>query len=226
MKLLDTVALIENMPSLNLYRGQVGTIVEEKVNLNRKYRTSVHKRRLFMKINLRFILTTLIVLLICGTPLVASAQLFDGEREGLLLGVGVGLAALASGGNYEGAASGFVVSGKIGYGMSDQLSLFLSSAVPQFSPHLGFMYFTDRNADYYLQGLIGFADSEEDRHLSISGGVGYELRDQMFLELMLGYTRFSYSYTTGINFWTGEVINETSVTNVITIAATFNVHFY
>lgn len=29
MKLLDTVALIEDMPSLNLYCGQVGTIVEE-----------------------------------------------------------------------------------------------------------------------------------------------------------------------------------------------------
>ena len=29
MKLLDTVALIEDIPSLNLYRGQVGTIVEE-----------------------------------------------------------------------------------------------------------------------------------------------------------------------------------------------------
>ena len=29
MKLLDTVALIEDMPALKLYRGQVGTIVEE-----------------------------------------------------------------------------------------------------------------------------------------------------------------------------------------------------
>ncbi len=29
MKLLDTVALIVDMPVLNLYRGQVGTIVEE-----------------------------------------------------------------------------------------------------------------------------------------------------------------------------------------------------
>ncbi len=28
MKLLDTVALIENIPDLSLYRGQVGTIVE------------------------------------------------------------------------------------------------------------------------------------------------------------------------------------------------------
>ena len=175
-----------------------------------------------MQMNLRFILTTLIVLLICGTPLVTSAQLFDGEREGLLLGVDVGFAtALVSGGNYEGAASGFVTSGKIGYGMSERLSLFLSLAVPQFSPRLGFMYFTDRNSAYYLQGLIGF-----DRHLSISGGVGYELRDQISLELLLGYTRFSDTYPAGVNFYTGEVFNETSVTNIISIAATFNIHFY
>ncbi|MEM9275715.1 MAG: DUF4926 domain-containing protein, partial [Cyanobacteria bacterium P01_F01_bin.143] len=29
MKLLDIVALIEDLPQLGLYRGQVGTIVEE-----------------------------------------------------------------------------------------------------------------------------------------------------------------------------------------------------
>jgi hypothetical protein len=29
MKLLDVVSLLENLPELNLYRGQVGTIVEE-----------------------------------------------------------------------------------------------------------------------------------------------------------------------------------------------------
>lgn len=29
MKLLDVVALLENLPELGLYRGQVGTIVEE-----------------------------------------------------------------------------------------------------------------------------------------------------------------------------------------------------
>lgn len=28
IKLLDVVALLENLPELNLYRGQVGTIVE------------------------------------------------------------------------------------------------------------------------------------------------------------------------------------------------------
>ena len=29
MKLLDTVALVEDLSTLNLYRGQIGTIVEE-----------------------------------------------------------------------------------------------------------------------------------------------------------------------------------------------------
>ena len=29
MKLFDTVALVEDVPALKLYRGQVGTIVEE-----------------------------------------------------------------------------------------------------------------------------------------------------------------------------------------------------
>ncbi|MBE9202495.1 DUF4926 domain-containing protein [Synechocystis salina LEGE 06099] len=29
MKLLDVVALVEDLPELNLYRGNVGTIVEE-----------------------------------------------------------------------------------------------------------------------------------------------------------------------------------------------------
>ncbi len=29
MKLLDVVALLEDLPEINLYRGQVGTIVEE-----------------------------------------------------------------------------------------------------------------------------------------------------------------------------------------------------
>ena len=30
MRLLDTVALVEDLPALNLYRGQVGTIVTAK----------------------------------------------------------------------------------------------------------------------------------------------------------------------------------------------------
>ena len=51
-----------------------------------------------MKMNRHsWMLITLIVLLICSTPLVARAQLFDGEREGLLMGIGIGYAAVTSG---------------------------------------------------------------------------------------------------------------------------------
>lgn len=180
-----------------------------------------------MKMNGRFwMLTTLIVLLVCSTPLVTHAQLFDGEREGLLLGIGVGYAAVASGGAIEGSATGVALSGKLGYGMSDQLTIYLSSTVPSIVPGLGFMYFTDRNSEYYLTGLLGYASGDQDSVLSISGGLGYELRDHVSLELMLGYNRISDTYTSSINIFTGETFNETSQSNVITIAATFNVHFY
>ena len=35
MKLLDVVALLENLPEIGLFRGQVGTIVEETVAITR-----------------------------------------------------------------------------------------------------------------------------------------------------------------------------------------------
>lgn len=178
-----------------------------------------------------------------------TRALFDGERDGLLLGVGVGFAGVISSTvEYYGytdpdVRSGWIASGKIGYGLSDQLALFLSSPVRDFSPHFGFMYFTERGV--YLQGLVGFLTYEnahfassdeyedyqdyhfydrEERHLLISGGVGYELRDQISLEFMLGYTRFS-----DIESRRGEgleVIQEKVTTHIMMIAVTFNVHFY
>lgn len=180
-----------------------------------------------MKTNLRFsTLTTLIVLLTFGPSLITHAQLFDGKREGLLLGIGIGYAAIASGGDIEGFAAGFVSSGKLGYGLSDQLTLYLSSTVPSIIPSLGFMYFTDRNSDYYLHGALGYTSADQDSLVSVSGGIGYELRDHVSLELGLGYIRYTDTYTSAWNPWTGQTINETSQSNVITIAATFNVHFF
>ena len=88
------------------------------------------------------------------------------------------------------------------------------------------MYFADPSSEYYLQGLIGRTSANQDSLLSIAGGLGYELRDHVSLELMLGYNRVSDTYTSAWNPWTGETINETSESNIITIAATFNVHFY
>lgn len=71
-----------------------------------------------MTLNNRFsILTTLMVLLICGVPLIANAQLFDSEREGFLFGIGAGYIAVNSS-DYGGSAAGAFVGGKVGYGIS------------------------------------------------------------------------------------------------------------
>ena len=153
-----------------------------------------------MKTHLCFsMLTTLVILLICGPPLVTHAQLFDGEREGLLIGGGLGYAAIATGEDSSGESftgSGFTTTGRIGYGLSDQLIIYFSSTVPNLVPSLGFMYFTDRRSDYYLQGLLGYTSANQDSLFSIAGGLGYELRDHVTLEGMLGYNRYSDTYTT------------------------------
>ena len=181
-----------------------------------------------MKTNGRFwMLTTLIVFLVCTTPLVTHAQLFDGEREGLFIGGGIGYAAIATGADSSGesfSASGFTTAGRIGYGLSDQLIIYFSSTVPNLVPSLGLMYFTDRRSDYYLQGLLGYTSANQDSLLSIAGGLGYELRDHVTLEGMLGYNRFSDTYTAYRGFF--QRYTATTTTNIITIALTFNVYFY
>ena len=184
-----------------------------------------------MKLNGRFsILTLLIVLLICGMPLVTHAQLFDGEREGLLMGGGVGYAAIATGGNSSGesfSGSGFTTTGRIGYGLSDQLTIYFLSTVPSLVPSLGFMYFPNDDSDYYLQGSLGYTSADQDSLFSITGGFGYELRDHVTLEGMLGYNRFSDTYTTfSGSIWDVTTGTATTTTNIITIAVTFNYYFY
>ena len=177
-----------------------------------------------MKTNLRLsILTILIVLLICGTPLIADAQLLDGEREGFLLGVGAGFAVAVSGGKGD-SATGFALSGKIGYGISDQMAIYFSSPVPSIVPGLGFMYFTDRNSDGYLTGLLGYSSGNQDSILSIAGGMGYKLQDSVSLEVMLGFNRISDTYSSTSS--TGYTFNKTFHADIITIAGTFNVYFY
>ena len=185
-----------------------------------------------MKMNVRFsIFTILIVLLICNTPLVTDAQLFDGEREGLMIGGGIGYAAIATGQDSSGesfSASGVTTAGRIGYGLSDQLTLYFSSAVPNLVPSIGVMYFADPSSEYYLQGLIGRTRAAEDSLLSIAGGFGFELRKYVTLEGMLGYNSFTDTYTEyeGSFFGGFNPVTKTMTTNIITLSVTFNVYFY
>lgn len=166
-------------------------------------------------------LTVLVLLLICSGQRVAEAQLFDGKREGLVVGVGVGYAAAAAGG--IGAAAGFTTFGRIGYGFSDAFTLYFSSSLPSIAPAIGVLYTPERWDPYYFQGTLGYASLGDDSLLSVSGGLGYEVRDHVTLEFALGFHRHTESHTHSINWWTGETLTETSQTNIITIAATLNV---
>lgn len=175
-----------------------------------------------MRTGLRFgILTTLTVLFVCGSPQRAPAQwvgpgqLFDGDLNGVIVGVGIGYAAAAHG-DSSARVGGYSAAGKLGYGVSDRLAFYLTS-------HLAFngMYFPDPTKPFYLHGSVGSGGG-----LSISGGVGYELPHHTAVELGLGVFRYNDTAPAGYNLLTGETFYETSAVNIITIGATFNVLLY
>ncbi len=181
-----------------------------------------------MKTNFSFsILTTLIILLFCGSSFIAHAQFIDGEREGLFFGGGIGYSVIAAGDESSSfTGSGFTTNGKLGYAISDQFAFFLSSSIQHLFPGLGIMYFPDRNSKYFLQGTLGYTSADQDSLFAISGGIGYEIRKYVTLELTLGYNRFSDTYTSSIDIWSGTTTTSTSQTNIITLSATFNVLLY
>lgn len=177
------------------------------------------------------VLADLTLLLICSGPGVADAQFLDGNREGLIVGGGVGYAAAV--GESLGSVAGFTPFGRVGYGFSDEFALYFSSSLPSIAPAIGCLYYPDRHAPYYFQGALGYVSFDEDSLLSLSGGVGYELRDHVMIEFSLGFHRFTdtytyTSYTDHIDLWIGRgtTVIETSHTNMITLAATFNVLLY
>ena len=162
-----------------------------------------------MKTN--FILTTLIVLLICGFPLITHAQTFDGEREGLYLGTSGYLTVLGGADRSDREDfSGFSISGKIGYGMSDQLTIYMASSFPGYGPSLGVM-FTPSSSDLYFHALLSYLNIGWNTSASILGGAGYMLRDNVSLELMLG---------------THHSLEGRGRSDYVVIALGFNIHIY
>ena len=181
-----------------------------------------------MKISFRYsILTTLIIMLFCSSTFIAQAQLFDGEREGLIFGGGIGYSVIAAGDESSSfTGSGFTTNGRLGYGLSNQLAVVLSSSIQNLFPGIGFLYFSDPNSQYFIQGSVGYTSADQDSLFAISGGIGYELREYVTLELILGYNRFSDTYTSSYNFFTGATTTSTSQTNIITVSATVNLLLY
>ena len=169
------------------------------------------------------VLTVVTVLLICGGQRLADAQVFDGNWEGLAVGGGVGYA--VSPVENRGSATGFTTFGKIGYGLSDRFILYFSSSLPTIAPTVGFLYAPNRHIPYYFQGALGSESFGENRLMSLSGGVGYEVREHVMLELSLGFNRFTETHSY-FSILTGETMTRTSTTNSITLAAIFKFFLY
>ncbi len=177
-----------------------------------------------MKTPLSFtVLTVVTVLLICCGQCLADAKFFDGNWEGLAIAGGVGYA--VSPVENRGSVNGFTTIGRIGYGLSDRFMLFLSSSIPTIAPTVGFLYAPNRHVPYYFQGALGYESSGEDRLMSLSGGIGYEVREHVALELSLGFNRFTETYSSFI-ISTGETVKNTSNTNSITLAAIIKFFMY
>lgn len=173
------------------------------------------------------ILTALLIMLFCGSTCIVQAQLFDGEREGLILGGGIGYSVIATGDESSSfTGSGFTTNGRIGYGLSNQFAVVLSSSIQNLFPGIGVMYYSDPNSQYFFQGSVGYTSADQDSLFALSGGIGYELREYFTLEFLLGYNRLTDTYTETYNFFTGASTTSTSQTNLITASVTFNVLMY
>ena len=162
--------------------------------------------------------------LIGGVPLIASAELFDGEREGLIVGGGVGFAAVQS--NDFDFGSGFTILGKMGYGVSNNFIVHLAMLPPATQPGLGFNYFANPRSPLYVHGALGYASADQDSNILISGGFGYELGKYLSLEAILGLNRYKDTYTSSLNIFTGQIVNETTHYNIWTAAVFFNFTYY
>jgi hypothetical protein len=135
-----------------------------------------------------------------SSTLATSAFGFDGKREGFIIGLGAGFHST----NFELydddiSKSGFATSLKIGYGFSEDVTLYYIRNASWFksSDDLyanGIMgigstyYFSPRAETFYLSGAIGLGDftnideSESESGFGLMLGAGYELRKHIKLE--------------------------------------------
>ena len=97
---------------------------------------------------------TVIAVFAYSLPCAAQSEVFDGRYEGLILGVGVGYSIGSS--RDSGLATGVMLQGKIGFGMSDRFFLYFSTLIPSLTPGLGSNYFpkADSRLDYH--DLLGY----------------------------------------------------------------------
>jgi len=151
-----------------------------------------------------------LLLVVFGSTLL-SAEVFDDNKEGFILGVGVGISRINSdvtrnsNNNFKIKSeydTGFATSLKIGYGFNNQFSAFLVRNASWFSYSndqkddtyvsgilgLGVSYYTSKNSPLYLTAAYGQGDfmnqSEGEKEIggALMFGMGYEVSPHLQIE--------------------------------------------
>ena len=144
----------------------------------------------------RIIIPTLTALLLGST-----ANAFDDNKEGFILGLGIGASSIKT--TYTRGDSrdiGFATSIKLGYGFNKQTIMYLGAigdaykydgkgkSIDTAISGIGFDYYFDENAPYYVTAMVGVGtinelkNSDEEKGYGFLVGLGYELSQHLSLE--------------------------------------------
>ena len=142
-----------------------------------------------------------IMIPVIAVLLATNANAFDDNKEGFMLGLGVGVSSIKT--NYIGGDSrdtGFATSLKLGYGLNEQLSAYVGAIGDLYKYEgkgkrvntalsgIGIDYYFNKNAPYYVTGMVGFASVNELKNKKDQTGygfligAGYEISEHITLQ--------------------------------------------
>lgn len=144
---------------------------------------------------------TMIIPAITALMLTTNVQAFDDNKEGFILGLGIGASSIKTdivGGDSRDSA--LATSLKLGYGLNEQLTVYLGAigdaykydgkgkSVNTALTGIGIDYYFDANKPYYVTGMIGastITDLQKSKDQTGYGflvGAGYEITDHVTLQ--------------------------------------------
>ena len=135
---------------------------------------------------------------------ISTAQAFDDQREGFLMGVGAGAAIVnTSSTGLDESSFGFATSFRMGYGFNNQFLLYYTNDISWFGiddyrnddtfisggSAIGASYYIEENSPIYITGSLGLggfsnftSDYSTDLGSTFSIGGGYEISPHVLLE--------------------------------------------
>ena len=133
--------------------------------------------------------------------LMTNANAFDDNKEGFMLGLGVGASSVKTtftGGNSR--DTGFATSIKLGYGLNEQLAAYVAAEGDLYKYNdegdrvntamtgIGLDYYINQDSPFYVTGMVGFASvnklkkSKDQTGYGFLVGAGYEITDHITLQ--------------------------------------------